>query len=207
MSNVANRSFALRLLGRGLDVLLHRPRLLQFAGVLVGSVMVGMALRSAFMPSPQQPSAEWPVEQQAGETTAIHSSPISQSEEQAVLAIVTAYNQASITAAIVGRTDSMAPFLAPDGEAWSQVQHEYARRAERGESHQPTLARWGILSIAVQANTATVETQEQWDDFVTTGGIVTSSQRGIVTRNVYVLRRDQQLGWQIITVASTLVIG
>src|SRR3954452_3764275 len=57
--------------------------------------------------------------------------------EAATLAVITAYNQASITAAVLGRADVMAPYLAPDGQAWADAQAEYARRSTRGETHDP----------------------------------------------------------------------
>jgi hypothetical protein len=60
----------------------------------------------------------------------------------------------------------------------------------------------------VDGNSATVETQEQWDDITSVGGAVVSSKRGILTRNTYALRRSPSLGrWLITTVTSTVVIG
>jgi hypothetical protein len=125
-----------------------------------------------------------------------------------VLAVVAAYNQASIAAAVLNKADAMAPYLAPDGQAWAQIQAEYQRRATKGETHDPALTRWGILQIAVKSDTATVETQEQWDDIASVGGEVVSSKRGILTRNTYELRRSPSPGrWLITAVTSTLVIG
>jgi hypothetical protein len=67
--------------------------------------------------------------------------------DQAVVNVVAAYNQASITAAVLGRADAMAPYLAPDGHAWADAQAEYQRRAGRGETHDPALTRWGSSSF------------------------------------------------------------
>src|SRR5438094_6562465 len=69
--------------------------------------------------------------------------------QQAVIAVVTAYNQASIAAAVLNRPDALAPYLAPEGSAWADVQAEYQRRIGRGESHEPALTRWGILRVAI----------------------------------------------------------
>jgi hypothetical protein len=128
--------------------------------------------------------------------------------EEDVLNVVATYNQASIAAAVLGRPDPMTPYLAPDGKTWAEVQAEYQRRATRGETHNPALSRWGVLQIVVDADTATLETQEQWDDVVSIGGQVVSSQRGILTRNSYTLRRSPSLGrWLITDVASTTLIN
>ncbi len=89
-----------------------------------------------------------------------------------------------------------------------QVQAEYARRATRGETHEPALTRWGVLRIAVDGNSATVETQEQWDDITSIGGQVISSRRGILTRNTYTLRRaPDPARWLITDVATTTIIN
>src|SRR5262249_6493318 len=102
----------------------------------------------------------------------------------------------------------MAPYLAADGKAWAEVQAEYARRATRGETHDPALTRWGVLKISGDATTAIVETQEQWDDIASVGGEVVSSRRAVLTRNTYPLRRSPSLGrWLIITVTSSVMIG
>ena len=69
--------------------------------------------------------------------------------EDDVLNVVAAYNQASITAALLGRVDVMAPYLAPDGSTWAEVRAEYQRRAMRGETHDPALTRWGVLRMVL----------------------------------------------------------
>jgi len=52
-----------------------------------------------------------------------------------------------------------------------------------------------------------VETQEQWDDIASLGGQVISSRRGVLTRNIYELRRSAALGrWLITTISSTPII-
>jgi hypothetical protein len=129
-------------------------------------------------------------------------------DDQTVVNVVAAYNQASITAAVLGRADAMAPYLAPDGRAWADVQAEYQRRASRGETHDPALTRWGILRVAIDADTAIVETQEQWDDLTSVGGQVVSSQRGVLTQNVYHLRRAPSIeSWLISDITTTIVMN
>jgi len=116
-----------------------------------------------------------------------------------------AYNQASVLAAMQGRADVLSPYLTPDGPAWQAVIQEYARRAETGERHQATLVRWGVLASDTTPEGAWVDTQEQWDVIITIGERIVSSRRGILTRNRYVLRRDDD-GWRIIDIATTMLI-
>ncbi|MBO9334797.1 MAG: hypothetical protein J7455_08465 [Roseiflexus sp.] len=116
-----------------------------------------------------------------------------------------AYNQASVLAAMQGRADVLSPYLTPDGPAWQAVIQEYARRAETGERHQATLVRWGVLASDTTPEGAWVDTQEQWDVIITIGERIVSSRRGILTRNRYVLRQDDD-GWRIVDIATTMLI-
>jgi hypothetical protein len=198
------------LLGRALN----HPRMLQWFGALAGLVLVALALRPLFVASASSAVAAGSV-QASGSARATMVTPgrdadehTTSSEQSEILAVVGAYNQASITAAALGRADVMAPYLAPDGSDWAEVQAEYARRAARGETHEPTLTRWGVLRAEVTGASARVETQEQWDDITSVGGEVLRSQRGMLTQNTYTLRRDTTNGrWQITTVTSITVIG
>ena len=186
-----------------LAALLRHPRMLQACGAALGIVLVALALRPLVLPGPV-PAAAAPVELSPAASIQIEPT----DENAAVLAVVAAYNQASITAAVLSTTEPMAPLLAPNGSAWAEVQAEYARRSARGETHAPALTRWGVLAISVQGDTATVETQEQWDDMTSVGGAVIASRRGILTRNVYTLQRSlSEVGWQITAVTSTTLIG
>ena len=186
-----------------LAALLRHPRMLQACGAALGIVLVALALRPLVLPGPV-PAAAAPVELSPAASIQIEPT----DENAAVLAVVAAYNQASITAAVLSTTEPMAPLLAPNGSAWAEVQAEYARRSARGETHAPALTRWGVLAISVQGDTATVETQEQWDDMTSVGGAVIASRRGILTRNVYTLQRSlSEVGWQINAVTSTTLIG
>ena len=200
-----DRILALPFVDGMLSRLLGYPRALQLGGILVGIVMVLLAVRPLIWPAAMPkdtvaaplPTSVAPVLQ-----------PAANDGTEEVLNVVAAYNQASITAALVGRADVMAPYLAPDGTAWTEVQAEYQCRLARGETHEPTLTHWGVLQVAATGDTARVETQEQWDDITSVGGEVLSSRRGILTHNTYELRRAATGGrWQIMTVTSVSVIG
>ena len=192
-----------RMLGRALG----RPRLLQWLGALAGLALVALALWPLFVPSASSAvvAQSAPV---SGSATALEATPSHDTEQAEIVAVVAAYNQASITAALLGHANVMAPYLAPDGTAWAEVQAEFARRATRAETHEPTLTRWGVLREEITGDTANVETQEQWDDITSVAGEVISSRRGLLTHNTYELRRAATSGrWQITTVTSVSVIG
>jgi hypothetical protein len=201
-----DRILALPAVDRVFERLLTHPHALQWVGMLVGLLMVVLALSPLALPSlrpvaPQQQTVAAP----AMAAPQMAANPPS---EQEVLAVVAAYNQASITAAVLNKADPMAPYLAADGQAWAEVQAEYGRRATRGETHDPALTRWGVLNSVVDGDIATVETQEQWDDITSVGGQVISSRRAVLTRNHYELRRSPGLGrWLITTVTSAVIIG
>ena len=186
-----------------LAAMLRHPRVLQACGAAIGIVLVALALRPLVAPAAALPAAV-----ALDVVPTLVGTPTEPTDEDAaVLAIAAAYNQASITAAALNSTEPMAPLLAADGSAWAEVQAEYARRSARGETHNPALTRWGVLAISVQGDTATVETQEQWDDITSVGGAVIASRRGILTRNVYAIQRSASgAGWQIAAVTSTTLI-
>ena len=204
-----HRIIALPMLDRALAGVLRHPRILQWIGALAGLMMVALALRPVFFPLAGIRAGETPAIASVSATPE-HAADLAapRSSEAAIVAVITAYNQASITAAVLGRPDVMAPYLAPDGRAWADVQAEYARRSTRGETHDPTLTRWGVLRMEIADDTVTIETQEQWDDIASVGGAVISSRRGILTRNVYHLRRAPAIGrWLITTIVSTPMIA
>ncbi|MEN9933895.1 MAG: hypothetical protein RLZZ387_474, partial [Chloroflexota bacterium] len=86
-------------------------------------------------------------------------------------------------------------------------QAEFARRAQRGETSDAALVRWGVLRSVVDGDTALIETQEQWDVITSVGPSVVSSRRGVLVRNRYQLRRAAPGTWQIATVETTPVIS
>jgi hypothetical protein len=197
-----DRALALPAIDSVLGRLLAHPHLVQITGALSGCLLIALTLRALFLPTLASAPLSAPV-------VSTQPQPLAPStDDQAVVNVVAAYNQASITAAVLNRADAMAPYLAPNGRAWADVQAEYQRRARRGETHDPALTRWGILRMAVNADTAMVETQEQWDDLTSVGGQVVSSQRGILTHNSYDLRRSPSVGsWLITTITTTSVMN
>jgi len=208
------RALSLSVMDHMLGRALRHPRLLQWIGAVIGLLIVGLSLwpflvssagSASTIGSIQASSSAAATANTTDEDTDRHGANAEQSD---VVAVVAAYNQASITAALLGRVDVMAPYLAPDGAAWKEVQAEFARRATRGETHEATLTRWGVLREAITGDTARLETQEQWDDITSVGGSVISSRRGVLTHNTYELRRAATSGrWQITTVTSEIVIG
>jgi hypothetical protein len=205
-----DRILALSRVDRVLGQLLGHPRALQFAGIVIGVVIVALTLRPLLWPveAPAAPAASSRGALLPVPATSQLAQPAANGAQDEVLSVVAAYNQASIAAAVLGRPDPMAPYLAPDGKTWAEVQAEYQRRATRGETHDPALSRWGVLQIAVDSDIATVETQEQWDDVMSVGGQVVSSRRGILTHNTYTLRRSPSSNrWLITNVATTTLIN
>ena len=193
-----------RAIDQVLAAALYQPRVLQFAGVVLGALLAALALRPLVAPAAALPAG---VARDVVPTV-VGAPAESAGEEASVLAVVADYNQASITAAVLNTTEPIALLLTSDGSAWAAVQTEYARRAARGETHAPALTRWGVLTVSVLDDTATVATQEQWDDITSVGGMVIASRRGILTRNVYMLQRSLSgAGWQIAAVTSTTLIG
>src|SRR5689334_10104445 len=200
------RILALPAVDRMFGRLLTHPRALQWMGMLVGLLMVVLAL-SPLVFSSLGPAAPATAPRLTSTLSAAQTVPDAPTDQE-VLAVVAAYNQASITAAVLNKVEPMEPYLAPDDKAWAEIQAEYGRRATRGETHDPALTRWGVLNSVVDGERATVETQEQWDDITSIGGQVVSSRRAVLTRNRYELRRSPGLGrWLIITVTSSLIIG
>jgi hypothetical protein len=175
---------------------------LQLGVVLLGVLLIAIAFRPRIPLTQASTPMLTPI--------AISSSPMTaaNTEEQSVIHVVSAYNQASITGAVLNRADAMTPYVAPDGRAWADVQNEYQRRASKGETHNPMLTRWGVLRVTIDAEIAIVETQEQWDDLTIVGGQVISSQRSILTRNSYTLQRSATTrNWLITDITTTSVIG
>lgn len=211
-TNALAHMLALPSVDRMLGRLLARPRLLQLAGVAFGALMVAMAIVPMIWQTAPAAEVELAPTAETNARTPVQSGGLvdhsPSASERDVLAIVTAYNQASIAAAALGRAEPLAAYLEPDGPAWAAAEREYQRRAERAEAHEPALVHWGVLNIKVTGDTATVETQEQWDDLTSVGGQVVSSRRGILTRNVYSLHRSSSLhSWLIRGVTTTTVIG
>lgn len=199
----------LPLLDRALTAALRWPRAAATAGAALG-LALSLAALLPLLPVTSVPASATGLAGLAADTTPTPPDRLDTQEalaEQEVLAVVAGYNQASISAGLLGRTDLLAPYLDGQGAAWRQVQAEYARRAQRGETSDATLARWGVLRIVVTGGTALVETKEQWDVITSVGPTVISSRRGVLVRNSYQLHRTPDGVWQIRSVDTTPVMG
>jgi hypothetical protein len=196
----------LQWIGRLLGPLWDRPRVLQCAVALVGVALTAWGL------FPQEGTSAQAVTGTVAATT--QDDPVQPREEtdapmagQSPLEVVAAYNAASITAGATGRADVLLPFLAPDGAAWRAAEREFARRAEHGERHHPTLVRWGIVEQRTAATHASIHTQEVWDDETVIAGVLVDARRGMVQRIRYDLERpDPSQPWRIETVESQIIL-
>jgi hypothetical protein len=185
-----------------LSAVVRFPRALMGAAALVGLVLTALTIASvASRPLDAHGTGSVAATRQAaspGDTPA---------EQQAILALIARYNQASIAAGLLGRADLLSPFLAPEGSAWRDVQVEYARRQARGETSDAALVRWGVLAIQVTDASARITTQEQWDVVTSVGETVIASRRGVLVRNTYQVRRSPEAGWLIVAVDTTTLVG
>jgi hypothetical protein len=190
---------------------LRHPRALLVAASLIGLYLTAWSLAPLFTVTSLSQAAAAPEVGGAGSIKLAAPSTGALDEvqqgEREVLAVITAYNQVSITAGVLGEPAHMAPYLAPEGAAWHQVDVEYQRREGRGETTDAALSRWGVLRIAVQHDTALVETQEQWDVVTSVGSEVISSRRGVLSRNSYRLRRSTTGQWLIVAIETTLLVA
>src|SRR6266508_1200240 len=102
-----SRSLALDMIDRLVRRLLAHPRILQAIGGMLGLVMVALALRpliltqAVSLPSTAATTTAPPAR---GSQPALDTP-----TQQAVIAVVTAYNQASIAAAVLTRPDALPP--------------------------------------------------------------------------------------------------
>jgi hypothetical protein len=189
---------------RLLSALLRMPRALMATVAVAGLALTVLAI-VPLMVAWSAPSSTH--EMNGGQMVPSTAPPDRPAEQEAVLAVVAGYNQASIAAGLLARADLLAPYLAPDGTAWRDVQDAYEQRRARGETTDAGLQRWGVLEVQVTGDTARVKTQEQWDAVTSVGGEIVSSRRGVLTRNTYHLRRSPQASWLIVSVDSTTLIS
>jgi len=175
----------------------HRPRSVIAAGVGLGIALV-VAVTAG-----QLPSAALAKPVAAGPTAV----PVGPSVERDPLAVVAAYNAASIAAAASGDVSLVLQFFAA-GSSEPQVIHaEFARRAARGEQHRSSLVRWGVAEQHIQGSSASIVTQEVWDDEIFRNGERVDTRRGTIVRIRYSLSRTSAAEqWRIHTIDSTTVM-
>lgn len=197
-----------------MDALLARPGLLRVGVVLVALLLIGGVLRwqqaqtvrlEAAQTQVSQPTAARALEDAASAASA--GAGENGASEVAPLPLVTAYTAASITAAQTGQVGLLAPYLVPDSALWARIAGEYARRAAAGETHQPTLVRWGLVGQTATATDATVELQEQWNDVRVRAGETAVTRTGIVQRVRYALQRPAATDrWQIAAIEVQVIL-
>lgn len=186
-----------------LNVLAAHPHLLQVAAICIGLLLVVQSLSGGgrVTPSSTGPAAHMSP---APSTLATPQGSHCCADP---LAVVEAYNSATIQAGASGSTDHMKHFVQPDSLVWQAIQQEFARRKEQGERHYATLVRWGLIKQAVTTTTAQIETQEHWDDLTEINGIPTDARRGMVRRIRYDLQREHAADpWRIVGITTTPVI-
>jgi hypothetical protein len=191
--------FDRRLLDRALTPLLHHPFLLLVLGVGLGTALVVWSLLPWALPAKASEPA------MSGQATTSPPPPSDISERDEVLAVLAGYNQASVVAGASGSVEPLMPFLAADGPALRAARAEFARRTIGDERSEASLVRWGVLQITIDGVQALVETQEQWDVITSARGDVLRSRRGVLSRNLYALRRSSA-GWRIVSVTTTPIV-
>lgn len=185
-----------------MDLLVARPGLLRVGVILVALLLVGGVLRWHQVQRTHLAAAQPPV----SESTTARGLEDADSDASP-LALVTAYTAASITAAQTGQVGLLAPYLVPDSALWARIAAEYARRAAAGETHQPTLVRWGVVEQRATATHATVELQEQWDAVRLRPGQPAVTRTGIVQRVRYALQRAAATErWQIAAIEVQVIL-
>lgn len=124
-------------------------------------------------------------------------------EQAAVLAVVAAYNAAEAEVAQTLAITPIMPLLEPNAPLAQRRAQELTLRQRTHATHATRLLRWAIGAITIDParTTATVTTQETWDD-----QIGSQLSRTATVRVVYTLRRaDIQSAWRIADAQSTLL--
>ena len=175
----------------------HRPRSVIAAGAGLG---VTLALAVTL---PRLPAAA-PAQSPAASPSA---APLQSGGALEPLAVVGAYNAASIAAAATGDASLVLPFFTADSREPDAIRAEFARRAAHDEQHQSSLVRWGVAEQRIRGSSASIVTQEVWDDQVFRGGERVDSRRGTIVRIRYSLSRTSVAApWRIQTIKSTTVV-
>jgi hypothetical protein len=112
------------------------------------------------------------------------------------LEVIAAYNQAEAQVAQTLRLDPIQPYLDPDGPLWKRRSDWLARRRATSATHATRLLRWaaGTVSVDAAGTSATITTQETWEDQA-----AGQLPRIATVRVVYTLRRpNTQAPWRIV---------
>lgn len=123
------------------------------------------------------------------------------------LGVIAAYTAASITAAQTGSGARLDPYFVPGTAVQARIRAEYQRRATVGETHQPTLIRWGVVRSEIGATAAVLDLQEQWTDTRMRPGQPDVRRDGILQRVRYQLTRPTATApWQIAAVDVAVIL-
>jgi hypothetical protein len=165
------------------------------AGWLLPIALLLLALLASRLPSQPAPSR-------------VPTTPAAQTQPPAIgadgataLEVVATYNQAEAEVAQTLHLDPIQPYLDSDGPLWKRRSAWLAQRRATNATHATGLVRWAVGTVSLDAagTTATITTQETWED-QTRGQL----PRTATIRVVYTLhRQDAQAPWRIVDAAQT----
>jgi len=146
--------------------------MLVLALLLVGLMLVG-GTRPAAAPEPVSANATTPEEGPVhGVQTAVPSGVMAAAapgaaagaEEEAIIAMLRAYNAAETEAAETLEFAVIEPFLDPDGTFYAERHTEMQERIIAFKPHATVMQEWSLGSITIRDNEASVVTQEVWSN-------------------------------------------
>jgi hypothetical protein len=176
------------------------PRLLRGALLVLGVVLVliwSLLGGTREQPAPPQSLSPTPA------TSAAMASQSLSHDQAGALAVVAAYNAADAEVAATLSLDPLKPYVDETGPLWGQCSQALAKRKETNATHTTRLLRWAVGAIVVDAagTSATITTQETWEDQSKREGI-----RSATIRVSYTLRRtNPQAAWKIYEATTTLL--
>lgn len=187
----------------------RRPRSLVACGAGLG-VALSVAVTAGRLPTASRHTPSGSSSAAATTApTAVATAPaaVGQAASAEPLAVVGAYNAASIAAAATGDVSLVLPFFADGSREPEAIDAEFARRAARGEQHRSSLVRWGVAEQQIFESSASIVTQEVWDDQIFRDGERIDSRYGTIMRIRYSLERAAPSApWRIQTIHSTVVV-
>jgi len=123
------------------------------------------------------------------------------------IAVIAAYNAASIAAGVNGDHTMMHAYLAERSTVRTDIATEYARRARHNERHHASMVRWGVVDREQTERRARIVTQEVWDDVVVVAGSVVDERRGSLSRVTYdLVRHTTTEPWRIVAIKSEVIV-
>ena len=151
-------------------------------GLLVGLVAVIVSARPWWSPQPVRGTERPPT---ATATPTTHPPDLLGDAAKQPLAVIAAYNAASIAAGTSGDRTLMDPYLLVESPVRQEIATEYARRERLSERHHAQLVRWGVVDHEEADGHARIVTQEVWDDVIVVAGSIVDERRGSLSRVTY----------------------